>query len=145
MSRSLGRMSLPTSPPIMMSPPVMSANPGIIPTVLPLPQPDGPTSTTNSWSAMSRSMPRTASVWSNFLTTLLSVTCAMALSLRRAGGEAGDVVVHEEGVDDQRRRRREQRRGHDHAPLIDVALDQGRDRSRRQHQLIAAVDERHGI
>src|ERR1700681_3596616 len=101
---------------------VVSSSPAIMRKVVLLPQPDGPTSTTNSWSAMSRSMPRTASVWSNFLTTLLSVTCAMALSLRRAGGEAGDVVVHEEGVDDQRRRRRDQRRGHDHAPLIDVAL-----------------------
>src|SRR3984893_13123871 len=121
MSRSLGGKSLTTCPPMVISPAVVSSSPAIMRKVVLLPQPDGPTSTTNSWSAMSRSMPRTASVWSNFLTTLLSVTCAMALSLRRAGGEAGDVVVHEEGVDDQRRRRREQRRGHDNAPLIDVA------------------------
>ena len=51
--------------------------------VVDLPQPDGPTSTTNSLSAMSRSMPRTASVLSKRLTILranlrhgLSDSCA---------------------------------------------------------------------
>ena len=42
--------------------------------VVDLPQPDGPTSTTNSLSAMSRSMPRTASTSSKRLTTLRSET-----------------------------------------------------------------------
>src|ERR1700740_1804901 len=116
MSRSLGGRSLTIWPPIMISPAVVSSSPAIMRKVVLLPQPEGPTSTTNSWSAMSRSMPRTASVGSNFLTTLLRVTCALRLSLRRAGGEAGNVVVHEEGVDDERRRRRDQGRGHDHTP-----------------------------
>src|SRR5215472_17582840 len=123
MSRSLGGRSLTTVPPIMISPDVVSSRPAIILRVVLLPQPEGPTSTTNSSSAMSRSMPRTASVWSNFLMTLCKLTCAMALSLRRAGGEAGDVVVHEEGVDDHGRRRGKQCCRHDHAPLIDVTLD----------------------
>jgi len=52
--------------------------PAIIRKVVVLPQPDGPTSTTNSLSAMSRSMPRTASVSSKRLTSLRSETCAMA-------------------------------------------------------------------
>src|SRR5215471_8560776 len=43
-----------------------------------LPQPEGPTSTMNSRSAMSRSMPCTAGVLSNVLTMLRSATCAIS-------------------------------------------------------------------
>src|SRR5215218_3303919 len=112
------------SPPIMMSPPVMSSSPAIIRSVVDFPQPDGPTSTTNSWSAISRSMPRTASTSSYFLTTLRNVTSAMSSTLCRTGGQAGNVIVHQEGVDDQRRRRAEQRARHDLSPVEDVAPDQ---------------------
>ena len=44
----IGGTSLTTSPPIMMSPSVMSSSPAIIRSVVDLPQPDGPTSTMNS-------------------------------------------------------------------------------------------------
>src|SRR5262245_34678705 len=124
MSRSLGGTSLTTSPSTAISPSVMSSSPAIMRSVVDLPQPEGPTSTTNSLSAMSRSMPDTASVSSKRLTTLRSETCAMAvprrLPLGRAGGEPGDVVVHQEGVDDQRRRGAEQRPGHDLPPVEHV-------------------------
>ena len=60
MSRSRGGTSLTTSPPIQISPPVISSSPAIMRSVVDLPQPEGPTSTTNSSSAMSRSMPFTA-------------------------------------------------------------------------------------
>ena len=62
MSRSLGGTSFTTSPPISTSPPVMSSSPAIMRSVVLLPQPEGPTSTTNSLSEMFRSMPRTAGV-----------------------------------------------------------------------------------
>ena len=74
MSRSFGGTSLTTSPPIAMSPPEISSSPAIMRKVVLLPQPEGPTSTMNSLSAMSRSMPRTARTSSYFLTTLRSVT-----------------------------------------------------------------------
>src|SRR5262249_59115600 len=90
-------------------------------------QPEGPTSTTNSLSAMLRSMARTASTSSKRLTTLRKTTSAMALALRGPGGEAGDVIVHEEGIDHERRRRRNQRTRHQHAPLVHVGTDQARD------------------
>ncbi|MET4761096.1 hypothetical protein ABH970_001468 [Bradyrhizobium ottawaense] len=61
MSRSFGGTSLTTSPSIMMSPSLMSSSPAIMRSVVDLPQPEGPTRTMNSWSAISRSMPRTAS------------------------------------------------------------------------------------
>ena len=60
MSRSRGGTSFTTSPPIQISPSVISSSPAIMRSVVDLPQPEGPTSTTNSWSAISRSMPFTA-------------------------------------------------------------------------------------
>src|SRR5689334_8709233 len=139
MSRSLGGTSLTRSPPIRISPSVTSSRPAIIRRVVLLPQPDGPTSTMNSLSSMSRSIPRTASVRSYFLTTLRKATLAIPelsldLALCCARGQAGDVVVHQERVDDQGWCRRDERRGHDHTPLVDVGLHQTRDRSGRQHE-----------
>src|SRR3954464_1014910 len=145
MSRSFGGTSLTTSPPIMISPPVMSSSPAIIRNVVDLPQPDGPTNTTNSWSAISRSMPRTASTSSYFLTILRNVTSAMSSTLCRTGGQAGNVVVHQEGVDDQRWRSAEQGAGHDLSPVEHIALDQGGDDADRQHQLIGRCRENQRI
>ena len=62
MSRSFGGTSFTTWSPITTSPSVMSSSPAIMRSVVVLPQPEGPTSTTNSLSAISRSMPRTAGV-----------------------------------------------------------------------------------
>src|SRR5437868_847261 len=58
-SRSLGSSSLTTRPSIAISPAVMSSSPAIMRNSVLLPQPDGPTKTTNSWSATSRSTPCT--------------------------------------------------------------------------------------
>src|SRR5215203_1658954 len=147
MSRSFGGTSLTTSPPIMMSPSVMSSSPAIIRSVVDLPQPDGPTSTTNSLSAISRSMPRTASTSSYFLTTLRRFTSAMnsTSTLCRTGGQAGNVIVHQEGVDDERRGGAEQGAGHDLSPVEHVALDQRGDDADRQHQLIGRGREHQRI
>src|SRR4029078_10955794 len=145
MSRSFGGTSLTTSPPIMMSPPVMSSRAAIIRSVVDLPQPEGPTRTTNSWSAMSRSMPRTASTSSYRLTTLRNVTSAMRSTLCRAGGQAGNVIVHQEGVDDQRRGGAEQGAGHDLSPVEDVTLDQRRDDANRHDELIGRCREHQRI
>src|SRR5262245_39593913 len=148
MSRSFGGTSLTTSPSTAISPALISSSPAIIRSVVVLPQPEGPTSTTNSLSAMSRSMPRTASVSSKRLTSLRSETCAMArasLALGGAGGEPGDVVVHEEGVDDERRGGAEKRPGHDLTPVEHVALDQRRDDADRQHELVGRGGEGEGI
>src|SRR3954452_589724 len=145
MPRSFGGTSLTTSPPIMMSPPEMSSRPAIIRSVVDLPQPDGPTSTTNSWSAISRSMPRTASTSSYRFITLRNVTSAMSSTLCRTGGQAGNVIVHQERVDDQRRGGAEQGAGHDLAPVEDVALDQRGDDADRQHQLVGRGGEHQRI
>src|SRR5438874_10092048 len=143
MSRSFGGTSFTTSPPMRMSPPVMSSRPAIIRSVVVLPQPDGPTSTTNSLSAMSRSMPRTAGTSSYSLTTLRRFTCAIASTFGGARREAGDVVVHQEGIDQQRRHRAEQARAHDLSPGVHVALDQRRNDAGRQHHLVGRRGEGH--
>ena len=53
MSRSLGSTSFISLPPMYSSPPEMSSRPAIIRSVVDLPQPEGPTSTMNSLSAIS--------------------------------------------------------------------------------------------
>src|SRR5260370_10559625 len=121
MARCVGGRWLRRSPPIRISPSVPSSSPAIMRKVVLLPQPDGPTSTMNSLSAISRSMPRTASVRSYFLTTLRRATLAILevslfSALCCARGQAGDVVVHEKGVDHQWRLRPHQPPPHDHAP-----------------------------
>ena len=53
MSRSLGSTSFISLSPMYSSPPVISSRPAIIRRVVDLPQPEGPTSTMNSLSAIS--------------------------------------------------------------------------------------------
>src|SRR5947209_6319463 len=146
MSRSRGGTSLTRLPPIQISPSLISSSPAIMRRVVDLPQPDGPTSTTNSWSAISRSMPFTACTPGSYsLMTLRSETCAMTSALRGAGGQAGDVIVHQEGVDDHRWRGGHDAAGHDLAPLEHVAADQVTDDADRQHHLIAGVEIGHRV
>src|ERR1017187_9547767 len=103
MSRSRGGTSLTMSPPIQISPDVISSRPAIILSVVDLPHPEGPTSTTNSSSAISRSIPFTAwTLPSNDFTTLRIDTPAIRppLALGGTGGQAGDVVIHQERIND---------------------------------------------
>ena len=57
MSRSLGITSLTTRPPIEISPPEIISRPAIIRRSVDLPQPEGPTRTTNWPSSMSTLTP----------------------------------------------------------------------------------------
>ena len=61
MSRSLGGTSLTTRPPMLTVPLVISSRPATIRNAVVLPQPEGPTSTMNSPSAICRSRERIAS------------------------------------------------------------------------------------
>ncbi len=54
MSRSFGSTSLTTRSPIFISPPEIDSSPAIIRNAVDLPHPDGPTSTRNSPSSISR-------------------------------------------------------------------------------------------
>src|SRR5205823_238211 len=143
--RSIGARSFTTLPSMLISPEVMSSRPATMRSVVVLPQPDGPTSTTNSWSRISRFTSLTAWVPSNFLFRSLRSTSAITWSppckggkrALRAGswcrekwgpslflvsafdaaGHAGDVVLDEERVNERHRDRAEQRTGHQRAPV----------------------------
>src|ERR1700756_2209352 len=132
-----------------MSPAVTSSRPAIMRSVVDLPQPEGPTSTTNSLSGMSRLMLRTTSTFSKRWTTLRNDTSAMVdyspSAFGGACGEPGDVVVHQEGVNDERRRRGNERARHQHSPFVNVAADQARHRAHGEDLLVCRVQKRHRI
>src|SRR4028118_2084020 len=146
MSRSRGGMSFTTAPPMETSPDDISSSPAIIRSVVDLPQPEGPTSTTNSWSAMSRSMPFTACTPPSYsLTIFRSDTCAMPSALGRAGGQPGDVVVHQQRVDHHGRQRRQQRAGHDLPPGEGVRAHELGDDANGQRHRLRRGDEGSGV
>ena len=82
MSRSFGGTLLTTRPPISISPPEISSRPAIMRSSVDLPQPEGPTSTQNSPSAIWMSTPCTTRVEPKDLNTPLRLTAAMAIYLR---------------------------------------------------------------
>src|SRR6185312_10050793 len=144
MSRSIGGSSFTTVLPIRMSPEVIASRPAIMRSVVVLPQPEGPTKTTNSLSWIWRSTSFTTCVRSNFLLSLRTVTSAMTLSLDRAG-EARDVMFDEERVDDRHGDRAQQRAGHQRAPEEDVAADQLRRDADRHGLLVGRRQEHQGV
>src|SRR4051812_3344836 len=140
-SRSIGARLFTTLPSMLMSPELISSRPATMRSVVVLPQPEGPTSTTNSRSRISRFTSLTACVPSNFLLRFVSFTCATRSPLDRAG-HAGDVVFDEERVDDRHRNGADQRAGHERAPEENVAADQlGGDANR--HGLLLGRRQEH--
>ena len=77
-SRSKGPRSLTTRPPMRTSPEVASSRPAMMLSVVVLPQPDGPSSVTNSPSSMRRSTSLQASTAPKDLQTLTSSTSAIS-------------------------------------------------------------------
>ncbi len=78
MPRFDGGTSLTSSPSMWSSPPVISSSPAIMRSSVDLPQPDGPTKTTNSPVLMSRSMPWSTSTGAVGLATSC-VSCRSAM------------------------------------------------------------------
>src|SRR5213593_1138334 len=158
MSRSFGGRSLTTRSPMVISPAVISSSPATMRSVVDLPHPDGPTSTTNSLSWMWRFTSLTAWTSSYFLFRSFIITWAIDVSPRsecrdgtpccpqRASafhgpGEAGDIVLDEEGVDESHRDRAQQRPRHERAPEEDVAPDQLGDDADRHRLLLRGGEE----
>src|SRR5512140_495802 len=86
MSRSFGATSFTTRPPMSIVPSEISSRPAIIRRAVDLPQPDGPTSTMNSWSRMSRFKPSMTETSPYRLATSLKTTSAMRGPPRSAPG-----------------------------------------------------------
>src|SRR4051812_29870521 len=117
MSRSLESRSLITRSSMSISPPLIGSSPASMRSSVDLPQPEGPTSTTNSPSAMSKLMPWMILNLPKFFSTPRKDTDAMRTlsgsALHGAGGEAADHVALE-GVVDRRRRQRVDQAGRHH-------------------------------
>src|SRR4029078_2092784 len=122
-SRSIGASWLTTVLPINISPDVMDSSPASMRNVVVLPQPEGPTSTRNSLSRISRLTSFTACTSSYILLRLRMTTWAIASALHRAG-QTGDVMLDKERIDQRDRDRAEQRACHQRAPEEHVTADQ---------------------
>src|SRR5829696_9006019 len=123
MFRSMGGRSFTTCSPMRISPEVISSSPATMRSVVVLPQPDGPTSTTNSLSRISRFTSLTACTSSYFLFRLRITTWAIGLPLNRAG-DPGHVVFDKERIDEGNGNRPQQCAGHQLAPIEHVAPHQ---------------------
>src|SRR5260221_10119066 len=149
MSRSIGGRSFTTRPSMLISPELISSSPAPMRKVVLLPQPEGPTSTTNSRARISRLTSGTACTSSYILFRFLRTTSP--ISALHASGHAGDVIVDEEGIDDRHRDRADQRAGHQRPPEEHVAADQLRHHAhrdgllpgrRQEHQRVDALVSR---
>src|SRR4029079_13551618 len=96
MSRSLGATWLTCRSPMWISPPLMVSRPAMDLSKVDLPQPEGPTSTTNWRSVVSRAIDCSTAMGPKLLWTLRKETEAMGLTLDGAGGEAGDQIALQE-------------------------------------------------
>src|SRR6516225_8949289 len=123
MSRSMGGRLFTTVSPIKTSPDVMDSSPATIRKVVVLPQPEGPTRTTNSLSRISRFTSFTACTPSNILFKLRSRTRAIASSLHGAG-KTGDIMLDKEGIDNRHRDRAEQCARHQRPPEEHIPADE---------------------
>src|SRR5437762_11627902 len=136
MSRSIGGNSLITVSSIRTRPEVMLSSPATMRRVVVLPQPEGPTSTTNSLSWISRFTSMTAWTSSYILLRPRMTTLAICLSLYRPG-DAGDVMFDKERIDESDRDRPQQRAGHQLAPVEHVAPHQlGSDADRDRKSVV---------
>src|SRR5262247_1954404 len=107
----MGGSSLTTVSPISTWPELIDSRPATMRRVVVLPQPEGPTRTTNSLSRISRFTSFTACTPSNILFKLWSRTRAIASSLHGAG-KTGDIMLDKEGINNRHRDRAEQCAGH---------------------------------
>src|SRR5918995_4760378 len=140
MSRSRGASSLTTRSPMRMSPAEISSKPATIRNAEVFPHPDGPTSTTNSPSAISRFRSRTATTSSPYTFE----TCSNRISAtdRSRRQAEGDPALDEEEEDDDRQRG-QRRPCHQRPPLRPA---QARERREPDHQrlLLRALQEHVG-
>src|SRR5256885_1202068 len=111
----------------------MSSSPAIIRSKVDLPEPDGPTKTTNSPASIVRSTPVTTFMSSpNDLSIPRKVTALMLVSsaFDRAGGEALDEVALAREERDQHRQRRHRTGGHHQVVAVLELVDEEPDPDR---------------
>src|SRR3712207_4289105 len=128
--RSAGGSSFTRLLPIRISPPLTVSRPAMMRSKVDLPQPEGPTKTTNSPSSTDRLMSRRISVAPKDLATPWRETSAIAVnswkksSLHGAGGQAAHEIAGEEKIKDKNRRDRQRERGEHRIPVRHVLADE---------------------
>src|SRR5262249_34897275 len=137
MSRCCGATLFTTRSPIRIRPPETRSSPASIRSAVLFPQPDGPTRTMNSPSAISRSRSLTATVSPNFFVTCSKVTLAMCSGLPGWIPWQGEVSRHQERVDDRERQER-----HDRSHHADDVHEQQREREADEAERPARKHER---
>src|SRR3954462_9580746 len=123
-----GRLST-TWPPMLMHPEVCVSSPAMIRNKVDLPQPEAPSRTMNSPSAMSMSTPFSTSVLPNDLRiwsilSLAMLACPAGGLLHGARGDAADQLPAENQVEDQHRDDRERQGGEHGVPVGDELADE---------------------
>src|SRR3954469_20905815 len=131
MSRCRGGSPVTTRPLMRTWPPVTSSSPATMRSVVLLPQPDGPTRTTNSPGSTSRLTSRTATTPPGNSLRTSSRTIPFTAS-GRSTQHPPDVAVEDEG-DDRRRQQREHSGGGQQRVVRRVLADVLRDQ--RRHRL----------
>src|SRR5918994_2832309 len=128
--RSAGGSSFTRFLSILISPPLTVSRPAMMRSNVDLPQPDGPTKTTNSPSSTDRLMSRRISVAPKDLATPWRETSAIAvnswkkLSLHGTGSEAAHEITGEEKVKDENRGDCQRQGGEHRIPVRHVLADE---------------------
>src|SRR5450755_1892019 len=143
MSRSFGATPATSRPPISTRPAEDCSNPAITLSSVDLPQPEGPTRTTNSPFSMSRSIPLRTSTDPSLTRNAATDSADMpSVLLDGARGQAAKEILSAEDVDQQSRNRRDQdRRAFDavFTGLGDIGVER---HQRRSHRAIRTFGER---
>src|SRR5436190_20987800 len=145
MSRSFDSMSLTTWSSMAMVPPLISSRPASMRSSVDLPQPEGPTSTVNSPSAMSKPMPWMIFVEPKLFSTLRNDSDAMcgprASALHGAGRQAADHVALEGVVDRRGRQCVDQAGRHQQLPRGIVGREEAAERHAERRALVVGEQQ----
>src|SRR5690606_6242153 len=115
--RSSGGVSLIRSPSMARSPLVISSSPAIMRSSVDLPEPDGPTKTTNSRSAISRSTPLMTSMLPKDLVAFFNESVAISFPLfHGAEGETAHELALRDPSEDKDRRNGQRGRRREFCP-----------------------------
>src|SRR5450755_626274 len=145
MSRSFGGTRLTTLPPMLISPWLISSRPASMRSSVDLPQPEGPTSTVNSPSAMSKPMPWMIFAEPKLFWTSRNETEAIArsggLALHRAGRQARHHVALERVVDRGWRQRIDEPGGHQQFPRRVVGREKAAEGDAERRALVVRQEQ----
>src|SRR3984885_2108862 len=142
MSRSFGATELTILPSMRISPSLTLSSPAIMARSVDLPQPEGPTSATNSPVFASRSMPLRTWTEPKRLVSRETVSVAMiALSLDGALREPADEILAAEEVDQERRNGADHHRGARDVIGVRVHLTGRQRNQRRGDRLLSSAGE----